>query len=572
MTTEKVIEIYKDLYSLPELTQEEEVSFDFLKQCRRDYKFVIIVICNEKKEFLLIRDLNKNIGWELIGGYIEKSENIEDAVNRVVLKEVGVGVDELEPIAVLNNIFKWRNNKVLHKGIAFIAFSKERIKEQPHNIKTMYTEKIPEKMVYQNKKILDIAKLVVVNKFSELPYREIESVKRFFIFHIIHRYFVRFFGLSASREIKKQIFKLIFGNPKSIIDVCCGDDNFIFALEKRYRPELCIANDISWKILSLLKNKQKKSNVFLTNHNVLKLPFSRKFDLIIFKNTLHHIQPAYQINLIKKLADISKQLIIIDIVNPAKSDLLSKIWHWYYVRFLGDKGDYFLNYEEFKERVKNNIRGKKMDFGILKTIKGKYFYGSLFDIIEGDEVEIKARLKDIFHAEKIKKELIKLGASFCGEEEEKDVYFTASYRDFIKSRECLRIREKKDASELTYKGPTTSEMIVKKQFWKSEINIPIIKGREEELGFLLEQLGFKKVAVVKKKRQKFIIRKQIVNIDKVENLGFFIEIEQLAENLDEREKALKENIEILREIGLDKKDFIEEPYRDLVRKNYFPKL
>jgi len=97
-----IIEIYKNLYNLPELTYKEKVDFDFFRLCDENYKFIVISVYNEKREFLLARDFNKNIGWELIGGYIKKDEKIEDAINRIVLKETGLTIDELQPIALIN--------------------------------------------------------------------------------------------------------------------------------------------------------------------------------------------------------------------------------------------------------------------------------------------------------------------------------------------------------------------------------------------------------------------------------------------------------------------------------------
>jgi len=60
-----IIETYKQLYSLPYLIHKEKVNFDFFRLCRRDYKFVVICAYNIKKEILLIRDINKYIGWDI---------------------------------------------------------------------------------------------------------------------------------------------------------------------------------------------------------------------------------------------------------------------------------------------------------------------------------------------------------------------------------------------------------------------------------------------------------------------------------------------------------------------------
>ena len=560
-----IIDIYKNLYDLPELTYEEEVDFDFFRSCNEDYKFIVISMYNEKREFLLSRDLNKSIGWELIGGYIKKDEKIEDGINRIVLKETGLTIDELQPIALINNNFKWNNRVILHRGIAFTALARGRVQFQPENIKIIYTKDTPEKMAYQNREILKRAKQIIENKVFEPPYKEIKSVKKFFLFYLINKYFVKIIiGNFASKRIQSQILKLISSNPKSIIDVACGDGNFIFKLEKLYNPKICIANDISWQMSSLIKNKHKNSNTLFTNHNMLDLPFTKRFDLIIFKNTLHHIPLPEQINLVKNLLDLSKQLIIVDVENPNKSNFLSKIWHWYYAHLLGDQGNFFLTLQEFKEIIGKNIKNKKSVFGIINTIKGRYFFASLSEIIQNEEVEIKVKI-EVSQIKSIRKVLFALGATFKEKIKEGDSYFTAPHRDFIKTKECLRIRERDDYLELTYKGPTTKSMDNKKQFWKSEINIPVHSSKKET-EMLLKSLNFTKVVEVSKKREKFVLGKQEITLDDVENLGWFLEIENTITNKEKRQKALDENIALLKKLGLDEKNIITEPYRDLVFK------
>jgi len=183
---------------------------------------------------------------------------------------------------------------------------------------------------------------------------------------------------------------------------------------------------------------------------------------------------------------------------------------------------------------------------------------------KNEEVEIKAKISESEMKKAIKK-LKKMGADFKEEIKEKDVYFTARQRDFIKTKECLRIRKKNDSLELTYKGPTTDSMKKKKQFWKPEININL-NSKEEEIRKMLNCLGFAEVAEVNKNRKKFTLGRQEISFDKVKGAGWFVEIENAAKNPKEREKALKENIQLLKELGLNEKNIVNEPYRDIVLK------
>lgn len=566
MPLKNYIEIYEGLYNLPKFSYKEKVDFGFFKLCERNYKFIIISIYNEKGELLLLRDFNKNIGWELPGGYIEENEKIEEAVNRIVSEKTGFNIDELQPIALVENIFECDSKIIKHFGLAFVAAVRGKIKPQPENVKMLFTAEAPQKIAYQNKKVFDKAKEVIRENTFGIPYREIDSVKSFFPCYIFNKYFVRILSRLASEKIKKDIIRIIAGRPKKIIDVSCGDDNLIIELEKTFQPDLCVANDISWKTISLIKKGDKNHNVIFTNHNILNLPFKTTFDLLIFKNTLHHIPAAEQENFIKKLINSAKQTIIIDIEDPGQSDFITKLWHWYYVRILKDQGESFLNFKTFKEIMEKNAQGRKIDFGTIETIKGRYFYAAVSENNEkAEEVEIKIKITEAEMKKAVKK-LKEMGADFKEEIKEKDIYFTCRERDFIKTKECLRIRKKNDCLELTYKGPTTGQMKKKKQFWKPEINLNLNSKEEEEARKMLNCLGFSEVAEVDKNRKKFILGKQEISFDNVKGIGWFVEIENTAQNAAERKKALKENIGLLKKLGLKEKNIVNEPYRDLVIK------
>lgn len=203
-------------------------------------------------------------------------------------------------------------------------------------------------------------------------------------------------------------------------------------------------------------------------------------------------------------------------------------------------------------------------------MKGKYFYISLIEKKRVEEVEIKVKIKTT-QIRRIKRKLSGLGATFVEKEKEVDTYFTASHRDFIKTKECLRIREKKGYLELTYKGPTTKLMKKKKQFWKQEINIPLNCSKKDIVA-LLESIGFKKVVDVVKEREKYRLENQVISFDNIKGLGCFLEIEKKAESKKEREKALNDNRNLLKNIGVDEKNIITDPYRDLVLKKQKVKL
>lgn len=88
MITENIIEKYKKVYKLPELKYEERISGDFFNLYNKKHYFVIVSIYNLKNEILLIRDLNKTVGWELPGGHVNDNESIENWNNQHNQREI----------------------------------------------------------------------------------------------------------------------------------------------------------------------------------------------------------------------------------------------------------------------------------------------------------------------------------------------------------------------------------------------------------------------------------------------------------------------------------------------------
>lgn len=379
MSNQNIILTYKNIYNLPELVYDELVDESSFSLYLKRYDFVLVTPYNLKGEFFMVRDMGKHIGWELPGGHIKEDESIEDAVNRVILSESGLEIDELEPVAIVKNNFICGNKTVSHVGLAFMALSRSQIKIPPANIQVMLTKTIPKKVAFQNDKILDLVQARLCDKEYGLPVEEIESVKekKVSLCYAVHKFLIKPLGALSSKKIKRKILDLVGNKPVTILDASCGDSDLIDCLYKNFSPNIAIGNDISWKTISFMKDKD--SHLIFTNHNVLDLPYQIKFDLIVFKNTLHHIAKEHQISLIKKLKSISKQLIIVDIDDPRNSSFLSRMWNNYYVYILDDKGDSFVRSKEFEDIVKSEFVDKECRLGTISTIKGRYFFGSISD-------------------------------------------------------------------------------------------------------------------------------------------------------------------------------------------------
>jgi adenylate cyclase class 2 len=157
------------------------------------------------------------------------------------------------------------------------------------------------------------------------------------------------------------------------------------------------------------------------------------------------------------------------------------------------------------------------------------------------EVELKYRSPG---NEKIEKALVRLGAKQISNGPMEDIYFAHPSRDFGKTDEALRLRKREDGAELIYKGPR-----IHADGAKAREEITLKTDNPLTIQRIVERLGFKEFYVLKKTRTSFLLDKLRVDIDDVEGLGEFVELEVLTES-PERSKQL---LELARaELGLEK--------------------
>jgi adenylate cyclase class 2 len=157
------------------------------------------------------------------------------------------------------------------------------------------------------------------------------------------------------------------------------------------------------------------------------------------------------------------------------------------------------------------------------------------------EVELKYRSPG---NEKIEKALVKLGAKHISGGPMEDIYFAHPSRDFGKTDEALRLRKREDGAELTYKGPR-----IHADGAKAREEITLKTDNPLTMQRIVERLGFKESYALKKTRTSYLLDKLRVDIDDVEGLGEFVELEVLTES-PERSKQL---LELARaELGLEK--------------------
>ena len=131
----------------------------------------------------------------------------------------------------------------------------------------------------------------------------------------------------------------------------------------------------------------------------------------------------------------------------------------------------------------------------------------------------------------ISDKLVELGATIRPAELQVDLYFAHPSRDFATTDEALRIRRVGQGSFITYKGPKIDAVTKTRR----EIEFGLAPGgaAADRAARLLESLGFRPVAEVRKHRRAASIRWQgkdiEVLLDEVDGLGPFVELELQAD-------------------------------------------
>lgn len=150
----------------------------------------------------------------------------------------------------------------------------------------------------------------------------------------------------------------------------------------------------------------------------------------------------------------------------------------------------------------------------------------------GFEVEIKFRVAD---RHDLMRRLEALGAVAGPEVAQEDSYLSHPARDFAATDEALRVRRDGPVTRITYKGPKRLGPTKTRE----EIEVPLVGGDEtlRDAVRILDRLGFRPVAVIRKRRTDFRLardgRPLLVALDLSEGLGAFAEVEALARDEDD---------------------------------------
>src|SRR5947209_4778675 len=167
----------------------------------------------------------------------------------------------------------------------------------------------------------------------------------------------------------------------------------------------------------------------------------------------------------------------------------------------------------------------------------------------GFEIEVKFRVAD--HAE-LERRLAERGVATGGTAEHQDAYLAHPSRDFAQTGEAFRIRSEGTSNRITYKGPKLGGPTKTRE----EIEVEFAGGVEarEQLGRAFERLGFRPVAVVRKRRSEYHLeyrgRPMVVALDLAEGLGSFAEVETLVGSDADLAGAQGAVLDLARELGL----------------------
>lgn len=194
------------------------------------------------------------------------------------------------------------------------------------------------------------------------------------------------------------------------------------------------------------------------------------------------------------------------------------------------------------------------------------------------EVETKVKI-DRDEVADLRKRIKKI-ARFEKKETRGDDYF--ALRRFRKKKypkKAFRIRQKPDSFEVNFKKWLTrywdDEIVVKQEFEFTLKN----KDDVDKLLALFRDLGFREWMKKRKTSESYVHKKDkriVIEINKVEHLGYFMEIEYLAQP-SEMQKAKNKIRQTLNELGIKPKQINNKGYtkmlweRGIKDKRYFIK-
>lgn len=176
---------------------------------------------------------------------------------------------------------------------------------------------------------------------------------------------------------------------------------------------------------------------------------------------------------------------------------------------------------------------------------------------EDTEIEIKIPVSEK-RFEKVKEKLKKI-AEFEKSLNHKDEYFTPAHRNFVGPEypfEWLSLRRRGGKAILNYKHwrPENVEKATHCDEFETELKSP------EQLLKTFSSLDLEKLVTIKKEREVYNYKGKFeVALDKVEELGIFVEVESTAHK-DSVEETREEIIDFAQNLGIDTSNIDKRGY------------
>ena len=164
-------------------------------------------------------------------------------------------------------------------------------------------------------------------------------------------------------------------------------------------------------------------------------------------------------------------------------------------------------------------------------------------------VEIKARLKDIDKTESIARRLSAGDGEVIKQE---DIFFTCAA-----GRLKLRIFSPESGQLIFYRRPNSSGPKISEYY--------ITETREPQALLQVLEKAHGLAGTVRKIRHLYLVGRTRIHIDRVENLGEFLELEVVLSDSEEISAGEQEAQRLMTELAVAKEDLIECAYIDLLQ-------
>ncbi len=167
------------------------------------------------------------------------------------------------------------------------------------------------------------------------------------------------------------------------------------------------------------------------------------------------------------------------------------------------------------------------------------------------EVEVKFRVD----FEAIREKIEELGADLSHEELQEDVYFSLPYPRLLRVRNVPNLRR----AFLTYKevkDPGRNE-----EFDELEVEVSSFGTTVE----ILRRLGFNEDVVVRKRRLVYKLGDVTFELNDVEGLGGFLDIEVISDDVSEAKGKIWE---VAKALGLSEEDVEPRLYQELMKEKH----